>query len=153
MLENEIQRDQDEIQVDQTEKDGIEAVQMRDDGEVKRVLLNVNSVEDPMYNEQTSCPAWEKTCSTCGRKKHFAVTCNMRYRERREESKKSLRWVEEIDSEKYIACLEVGMFVSSMLQLTAIRSGTPELGGGQDGQPPPLPFTRRGKGGKGALSI
>jgi hypothetical protein len=31
--------------------------------------------------------------------------------------------------------------------------GTPELGGGQEGQPPPLPFTRRGKGGKGALSI
>ena len=26
-------------------------------------------------------------------------------------------------------------------------------GGGQEGQPPPLPFTRRGKGGKGALSI
>jgi hypothetical protein len=25
--------------------------------------------------------------------------------------------------------------------------------GGQEGQPPPLPFTRRGKGGKGALSI
>jgi hypothetical protein len=45
--------------VDQTEKDGIEAVQMRDDGEVKRVLLNVNSVEDPMYNEQTSCPPHE----------------------------------------------------------------------------------------------
>jgi hypothetical protein len=27
-------------------------------------------------------------------------------------------------------------------------SGTPELGGGQEGQPPPLPFTRRGKGAK-----
>ena len=25
-------------------------------------------------------------------------------------------------------------------------------GGGQEGQAPPLPFTRRGKGGKGALS-
>ena len=25
--------------------------------------------------------------------------------------------------------------------------------GGQEGQPPPLPFTRRGKGGKGALSM
>jgi hypothetical protein len=25
--------------------------------------------------------------------------------------------------------------------------------GGQEGQPPPLPFARRGKGGKGALSI
>ena len=25
--------------------------------------------------------------------------------------------------------------------------------GGQEGQPPPLPFTRRGKWGKGALSI
>ena len=25
--------------------------------------------------------------------------------------------------------------------------------GGQEGQPPPLPFIRRGKGGKGALSI
>ena len=31
--------------------------------------------------------------------------------------------------------------------------GTPELGGGQEGQLPPLPFTRRGKGGKGDLSI
>jgi hypothetical protein len=30
-----------------------------------------------------------------------------------------------------------------------IEPGTPELG---EGQPPPLPFTRRGKGGKGALS-
>jgi hypothetical protein len=30
--------------------------------------------------------------------------------------------------------------------------GMPELGR-QEGQPPPLPFTRRGKGGKGALSI
>jgi hypothetical protein len=31
--------------------------------------------------------------------------------------------------------------------------GTPELRRGQEGQPPPLPFTRRGKGGEGALSI
>ena len=27
------------------------------------------------------------------------------------------------------------------------KAGTPELGGGQEGQPPPLPFTRRVKGG------
>jgi hypothetical protein len=33
-----------------------------------------------------------------------------------------------------------------------LQSGTPELGG-QEGQPPSLPFTRRGKEGKGALSI
>ena len=30
---------------------------------------------------------------------------------------------------------------------TTLLSGTPELGG-QEGQPPPLPFTRRGKGAK-----
>jgi hypothetical protein len=34
----------------------------------------------------------------------------------------------------------------------SILSGTSELGG-EEGQPPPLPLTRRGKGGKGALSI
>ena len=31
--------------------------------------------------------------------------------------------------------------------------GTPELGGGAGGAAALLPFTRRGKGGKGALSI
>jgi hypothetical protein len=34
-----------------------------------------------------------------------------------------------------------------------IRDAGTGGGGGQEGQPPPLPFTRRGKGGKGALSI
>ena len=37
---------------------------------------------------------------------------------------------------------------SALAKLT----GTPEQGG-QEGQPPPLRFSRRGKGGKGALSV
>lgn len=52
--------------------------------------------------EELSCPACGKTCNTCGRKIQFAVTCNMRYRERRKKLRKSLKWVEEC-----IACLEV----------------------------------------------
>ena len=34
----------------------------------------------------------------------------------------------------------------------SVYPGMPELGG-QEGQPPLLPFTKRGRGGKGALSI
>ena len=32
-----------------------------------------------------------------------------------------------------------------------VSSGTPELGGGAEGAAAPLPFARRGKGGKSAL--
>jgi hypothetical protein len=35
----------------------------------------------------------------------------------------------------------------------SVHQGRRNWGGGQEGQLPPLPFTRRGKGGKGALSI
>lgn len=48
-------------------------------------------------------PAWGKTCNLCGRKNHFALVCSVKPRERRE----SLKWVEETDSDKYIACVEL----------------------------------------------
>jgi hypothetical protein len=38
-------------------------------------------------------------------------------------------------------------------EMCVYDQGRRNWGGGQEGQPPPLPFTRRGKGGKGALSI
>ena len=37
--------------------------------------------------------------------------------------------------------------------LTGIEPAARDAGTGGGGQLPPLPFTRRGKGGKGALSI
>jgi hypothetical protein len=58
------------------------------------------------------------------------------------------------DEKRFLAGFSRCLYVQQYSENSNDTQGRRDWGvGGQEGQPPPLPFTRRGKGGKGALSM
>ena len=84
-------------------KPGFERSLKRVGGEVSRKVTTCKFCGKSHPMNKLMCPAWGKTCNACGRKNHFALMCSVKPRERRE----SLKCVEDVDSDEYIACVEL----------------------------------------------
>ena len=84
-------------------KSGEERSLKRVGGEVGRKITTCKFCGKSHVMNKFMCPAWGKTCNSCGRKNHFALVCSVKSRERRE----TLKWVEETDSDEYFICVEL----------------------------------------------
>lgn len=84
-------------------KPGFDRSLKRVGGEVSRKVTTCKFCGKSHPMNKLMCPAWGKSCNACGRKNHFALMCSVKPRERLE----SLKWVQDVDSDEYIACVEL----------------------------------------------